>query len=671
MLFRSLPMLALAATVGSSAPIAAQNAEQGALLAHALDAAAVGDWVDAKARAGAVGSPIADDIVLWTRLREGAGNWEEYGDFLARHPDWPGLAALRRAGERQMPSGQPPETVLAFFDGRLPESGTGSLRLAEALSTSGREAEAEAEIVRAWTTFSMTAAERRAMLGRWNDALARHHEARLDMLLWRGLAGEAEAMKPLVSPEWQKLADARILTRRDAEGLQYAIDQVPPSLRDDPGLAYERYVYRVKKGRWQDAEDFLLARSSSAAALGRPDMWMERRANLARQALADGQVEEAYAIAAKSFGTSGADYADAEWVAGFIALTRLDDPGKAIAHFRRFHDLVATPISLGRAGYWLGRACEAAGDTACAEAAYAEGARYQTSFYGQLAAERAGLPADPALAGSIVLPDWPSEPRIGSSVVEAAYFLHVAGDDARASLFFRQAAAGQPARVRAAVAQMAIDLGRPEIGVRIGKDAATDGIIIADQYYPLHPVAKRDWHVPTEYAMAIARQESELDATAASGVGARGLMQLMPATARGMADAVGIAFSADRLTEPLYNARLGTEYLARMLDRYRGAYILATAAYNAGPGRVDQWLATLGDPRDGTVDPVIWIESIPYSETRNYVMRVLESLHVYRARLQGRPEALRLLADIGAGSVVQVSTRDIGPTAAEAAGLGK
>lgn len=673
MLPRSIKSLAVAATLASSVPLAAQHPAQhpaqGALPSRALDAAAVGAWEDANARAAAADAAVADDIVLWTRLRDGAGTWEEYGDFLARHPDWPGLAALRRAGERQMPADEPPETVLAFFEGRLPETGTGSLRLAAALRATGRGSEAETEIVRAWTTFSMTAAERKAMIGGWKATLAGHHEARLDMLLWRGLTSEAEAMKGLVSPDWQKLAEARILTRRDAEGLQYAISQVPPSLRDDPGLAYERYLYRVKKGRWQDAEDYLLASSQSAAALGRPEMWMERRANLARQALEDGQVADAYALAARSFGTEGADYADAEWVAGFIALTRLDDPETAVEHFRRFRALVASPISVGRAGYWLGRACEAAGDAACAEAAWAEGARYQTSFYGQLAAERAGIPADPALAGSSALPDWRAEPRIQSSLVEAAYFFHAAGDDVRAGQFFRQAAAGQPPTVRAAIAQMAIDLGRPEIGIRIGKDAASEGIVIADQYYPLHPVAKRDWRVPTEYAMAIARQESELDARAASSVGARGLMQLMPATARGMADAVGIEYHADRLTEPLYNARLGTEYLARMLDRYDGSYVLATAAYNAGPGRVDKWLATLGDPRGGAVDPVIWIESIPYTETRNYVMRVLESLHVYRARLLGRPEALRLVADIGAGTPVQVSTRSLEGAAAEAAGV--
>ncbi|HPG22879.1 MAG TPA: lytic transglycosylase domain-containing protein, partial [Amaricoccus sp.] len=227
------------------------------------------------------------------------------------------------------------------------------------------------------------------------------------------------------------------------------------------------------------------------------------------------------------------------------------------------------------------------------------------------------------------------------------YLLHLAGEGPRASQFFRHAAEEQPAATRAALAQMAIDIGRPEIGIRIAKDAAAEGIIIAAQYYPLHAIAERDWPVPTEYAMAIARQESELNPQAASGVGARGLMQLMPATAEHMATLAGVDFDLDRVgADPIYNATLGTEYLSRMLDRYRGSYILATAAYNAGPGRVDEWIRTFGDPRRQEVDPVVWVEMIPFSETRNYVMRVLEALHVYRARLEGRTGPVRLSADM-------------------------
>lgn len=639
------PMLAGWLAVAGSA--GAQTTAQGALLGDALEAAGNGDWVEARQYADEAGGPVARDVVVWVRLRDGAGNWDEYLDFLAAHPDWPGLQTLRRAGERQMPSGMPPEQVFAFFAVEPPQTGIGSLRLSEALSTAGRETEAEAEIVRAWKTFSMAGAERTAVLARWKAVVAPANEARLDMLLWRGLTTEAEAMLPVVSPDWQKLAQARIATRRDSEGLQYAINQVPATLKGDPGLAYERYLYRVSHGKWQDAEDYLLEMSRSAKALGKPDFWMERRANLARQALEDGDPKAAYRLAARNFGTQGPEYADAEWVAGFVALTRLGDPKRAIEHFERFRAAVATPISLGRAGYWLGLAYAKAGDAAASAKAFAAAAQYQTSFYGQLAAEKIGTPADPALAGGGPAPDWRHAPFMQSSVVQAAYWLHLAGDERRASQFWRQAAEGQPAAVRAGLAQMAIDLGRPEIGIRIAKDAAGDGLVLPDQYYPLHLIARNSWPVPTEFAMAIARQESELNFRAESEAGAKGLMQLMPATAKHTAETSGIAYSASRLVnDPFYNASLGTAYLARMLDRYDGSYLLATAAYNAGPGRVDQWIEEQGDPRSSGADPVAWIEEIPFTETRNYVMRVLEALQVYRARLSGRAEPVQIVADI-------------------------
>jgi soluble lytic murein transglycosylase len=654
----SLPLIAASLWLGLAPAGSAQSEAEGALVGRAMAAASAGAWLEAERLADETGNAIAADLVLWMRLRDGAGDWPDYGGFLARRSDWPSLAVVRRAGERQMPSGQPPEAVFAWFDGRPPETGVGALRLAEALSTAGRPAEAEAEIVRAWTTFSMTYAERKAMYGRWKSILGPHHQARMDMLLWRGLTAEAEGMMTLVSPAWQKLAAARIATRRDAAGLQYAIDQVPPELREDPGLAFERYLYRLEKRRWQDAEAWLLAHSTSADALGRPEMWMERRANLARQALEDGEVDAAYRLAANNFGAEGADYADAEWVAGFIALTRMDDPERAVGHFERFRAAVTGPISVGRAGYWLGMAHRAAGDEAAAVAAFRDGARFQTSFYGQLAAEAVGVPADATLAGGQVAAEGRDAPAPSASVIAAARLLLAAADEVRAMQFLRHAAAGQPAATRTAVAAVALDLDRPEMAIRIGKDAAADGLILPEPSYPLHPIARRTWRVPTEFAMAIARQESELDATAGSSAGARGLMQLMPATAKDVADRIGLSYEPGRLTQPHYNARLGTEYLAQMLARFDGSALLAAAAYNAGPGRVDQWLERNGDPRRPEVDSVVWIESIPFSETRNYVMRVLEGLHVYRARLEGAPVPLRIAADIGAAEV-HVSTRDL------------
>lgn len=630
-------------------PAIAAEAETDARAAHlatALAAARTGDWAAAEAAAAEAGGGLVAEIVLWTRLRDGAGEWHEYRDFLARNPDWPSREIMRRAAERRMPMALPAREVFAFFGAERPQTGVGSLRLAAALVASGRRSAAEAEVVRSWREHSLSVAEQRAFRERWGAAIAPHHVARLDNLLWQGWTNEAEAMLPLVDEGWQKLARARIMTRRDADGLTAAINAVPAALKDDPGLAYERYRYRVQKGRWDDAEAFLREASSSREALGRPEMWMERRANLARQALRRGDVEGAYALAANSFGESGAAYADAEWLAGFIALTRMDDAEAAVGHFERFGAVVATPISLGRAGYWLGRAHAALGNTEAAAAAHAAAAVHQTSFYGQLSAEIAGHPADPGLVGGQT-PDWREAVFLETSVVQAARLLALAGEEARAMQFLRHAAEGLEPGARAALAQMTIDSGQPHVGVRIAKDAAAGGLILAAQYYPLHAIAEHDWPVQPEFALAVARQESELNPAAVSHAGARGLMQLMPATARHMAEVTGAEFDLERLTaDPHYNARLGTAYLDQMLRRYRGSYVLTAAAYNAGPGRVDEWLRTFGDPRTPEVDAVAWIEMIPFTETRNYVMRVLEGLHVYRARLRGEAGALRLHADL-------------------------
>jgi soluble lytic murein transglycosylase len=597
----------------------------------------------------AMGNRVAADLVLWLRLRDGAGDWDEYADFLRRNRDWPALATLSARAEQRIPDDLAPLAVVRFFAGEAPRTGTGALRLADAFAALGREEEAATIAARAWRELSLNRAEEEAFLARHAPVLADSHVARLDMLLWRGLADEVDRMLPRVPDDWKALARARIGVRLDVDGSTALIRAVPEALADDPGLAYERYLYRVKAGRWDEAEEYLLRYSASAETLGRPDMWMDRRANLARQALRRGDVETAYALAADNFSESrlGAEFADAEWVAGFIALTRLDDPERAIVHFERLGDAVVTPISLGRAGYWLGLAHDRAGDGLSAAAAWRAAAQHQTSFYGQLAAERAGMAPDRRLAGPRVAPDWLDASVLRLAPVRAALLLHRAGDDAGARLFLRHAAEGQPPAGRAALAQMAADLGQPHLGLRLAKDAARAGVILPGQYYPLHAIAEEDWPVPTEFALAIARQESEFNPAAVSPAGARGLMQLMPATAQEVAGKLGEPYRLDALiAEPDYNARLGTAYLARMLAAYDGSYILAAAAYNAGPGRVRDWLATFGDPRRPEVDAVNWIETIPFEETRNYVMRVLESLHVYRARLAGEVAPVRLAADI-------------------------
>jgi soluble lytic murein transglycosylase len=638
-------------TLSAPAWTAAQDLpgpQDAARFAPALAAAEDRDWAAALALAETVGDPAARDVILWRQLADGEGSFAAYADFLERRPDWPLRARLRRFAEERLPADA--ARVRAFFAGEPPLTGEGALALASAFAAQGRVAEARAEAARAWRELSLTYAQEQALLAAYGPVIAPHHAERLEMLLWRGLSGEATRMLDRVPAGLAALGRARIQLRAGARGVNALIDRVPPEHADDPGLAFERFRWRHAKGLREGAEEMILARSDSAAALGRPEAWADRRRALVREAERDGRARTAYLLAARHHlrPAAGYDYADLEWLAGWIALRRLDDPAAAAQHFHRFLAAVGTPISLGRGWYWLGRAREAAGDAQGAREAWAEGARWQTSFYGQLAAERAGAPADPALAGTPPPTDWREAAILSHPLVRAGALLHHAGDRRRSHWLLTHAARLAPTpRAHAALAQLGLALDRPEIAVRAAKAAARDGLVLPTPYYPVVDLAGASGPVPPELALAIARQESEMNPQAISHAGARGLMQLMPGTAREVAVKLGLRYDLGALTSDWrYNARLGTDYLAGLVAEF-GSLPLAAAGYNAGPHRVRQWLDRYGDPRAGAVDMVDWIETIPFSETRNYVQRVMEGLHVYAARLNGAPQPLRLAARLG------------------------
>jgi soluble lytic murein transglycosylase len=332
----------------------------------------------------------------------------------------------------------------------------------------------------------------------------------------------------------------------------------------------------------------------------------------------------------------GSDFADLEWLAGYIALRFLKDPALALHHFNGHDGAVESPISLGRAGYWQGRALEEAGDSAAAAEAYKRGANFQTSFYGLLAAERAGVPFPVKLRGPAPAQDWRTSPLARAPLFEAGLLLQASGEMDLAERFWTHLADQLLEPDLELLGQAAIDIGQPHIAVMIGKRAAQRGLEIAAPYYALHPAGEADLPMAPEMTLAIARRESEFDPVVQSSVGARGLMQLMPATALEVAQGLGIApqHSTDRLTaDPVYNARLGTQYLSELAGRFDGNVVMMSAAYNAGPSRPIRWMEEMGDPRDGDVYMVDWIEMVPFRETQNYIMRVTESLPVYRARL--------------------------------------
>ncbi|WP_136683302.1 lytic transglycosylase domain-containing protein [Falsirhodobacter xinxiangensis] len=631
--------LALALALLLPAPAMAQD---GTALKAALRLAAARDWSAALGRAEA---GVPRDIVEWQRLRAGNGTAGEYEAFLARNPDWPGIALLRRRGEGAIAGSGDAQRIIAYFAQQAPLTAEGAIALSRAFLAANRAPEAEAEAIRAWRDMALTEGEEAILRQMYPVPLAGADIARTDRLLWDGEMNEALRMVPRLSAGWQALARARIALRSGDDGVDAMIAAVPEGLSDDPGLAYERFMWRIRKGRDADAAALMLNRSGSAESLGRPAEWASRRAYLARE-FEEADPTLAYSLAASHHLTSGGSFADLEFLAGHIALRRLNQPSLALDHFRRLGQGVSTPISLSRALYWEGRALEEMGNFDAAMAAFEEASMHSSAYYGLLAAERLGKSIDPALLSDARPADWRQAGFAQSSVFQAAQMLLDAGDYDQGRRFILHLAESQDATGLDQLADMALAMNEPNIAVLIGKQAAERGIILPRAYYPVPAMVPDDLPVTRALALAISRRESEFNPVVVSPAGARGLMQVMPGTAKLMATKLGTDYAASRLSDPAYNVRMGTAYLAQLIEEFGPSVALVASGYNAGPGRPRGWVTQFGDPRDPGVDVVDWVEDIPFGETRTYVMRVVESLVIYRAKLAGVSIPVRVTAEL-------------------------
>ena len=612
-------------------------AERPRPLGWAMDAMRAGNWQNAAAIAQRDGA-VAADVIEWHRLRAGRGDYAEVTAFLDRRPDWPGEAHLRSKSEDAViDAGQP--AVLSFFAATPPQTPRGVLAYAQTKAARGEHGEAEAGIVLAWRTMWLSDRSHALFLAAHSDLLEQHHTARLSNMLWQGAIIDARRMLDLVPDGPKTLGLARISLQNLNENVNGLINAVPENLRGDAGLQYDRFTWRARKGNSASAKQLLRDQSTSVDALGRPQAWSNRRRSLARDEMRDGDPKLAYQLASRHFLTTGSAYADLEWLSGYIALRKLNDPATALGHFLRFDKAILSPISKGRAGYWIGRAYDALDDPTQADQAYINAAQHQTSFYGLLAAERAGLAFDFDLVADDPLPDWRGSDMAKSPLFEAGLLLQASGELDVAERFWTHYAESLELYQAGQLGRAAIDVSQPHLAVMIGKRLAQRAIVLPEPYYALHPIAYRNLPMAPEMVLAIARRESEFDPKVQSGVGARGLMQIMPETAKEVA--AGLGRSDEHTTfrlisDPEYNANLGAAFLSTLAGRFDGNVVMMSAAYNAGPSRPIRWAEMYGDPR-GQMDVVDWIEHIPFRETRNYVMRVTESLPVYRARLGKTP----------------------------------
>ncbi len=642
MMFRA-GALALALTAVCASYAVAQVSDQIQILRESVKAGRDGDWANGQAQIAA-GDSLTRDLFIWTRLREGEGDFAEYQSFLAAHPDWPGLDRLHSSGEASVASVTDYQSIVTYFETEKPDTGSGVLAYARALKSLGRATDLSIYLADAWLKVGTDDEEFELLISEFGPLLAPFHLDRAKALLWRWKTDDAARLLPLLGEDSAKLIAARIGFIRKSGDAEALYDAVPASLKADAGLQYDRYNWLSDRGERTDAIAILQEYSISADKLEQPFRWSGWRRSLARWRMREGDYQEAYALAAKHFMSpeDGFNYVDLEWIAGFIALRFLDKPELALSHFQAGLNAVESPISLAQSGYWLGRTYEALGDAASARVSYEAAAKHQTAYYGLLAAEKLGLPLDPRLLGDEEFPNWHQAPFLQTEIGRAALTLIAANERSSAVLFVMKLAQTLEREELGQLGAMLRDMNEPFFQVLVAKTAVTRGIIIHDSYFPLHDLARMDIPVEPQLALAIARRESEFNDVVGSPVGALGLMQVMPATAEEVAGDLGLDFSKARLTADWrYNAQIGTRYLEMLQEEFGPSPVMIAAGYNAGPSRPKDWMDERGDPRLGEADIIDWIEMIPFRETRNYVQRVTEAIPIYEARLSGKTGPIR------------------------------
>ncbi len=613
-----------------------------------LDALSAGKVAEAmRVRDTLPNGSLDREILDWAVALDGGAGSKEILAVRRELAGWPGMAALGRNLERALYREKAePGAVIAALGGSHPQTLEGVIALARAQLAAGRRETAQTLVATYWREAKLDAGQEKRFLREFASLLSQaDHRHRMERMLYAERVNAA--MRVAERAGAKKLAQAWGAVVRGDRKAGKLLEAVPKA-QHGAGYAFAKGKYLRGRGKFAEAAKVVLAAPREVAALVDRDAWWIERRVLSRELLDKGDAKTAYEIAAGHAAESPARAADAEFHAGWYALRSLEDPAKAALHFQRIAEIAEGPISLARAYYWLGRAAEAGGPGE-AEAYYEKAAQHGTAFYGQLAAARLGRSE---LSADYPEPTAHDRSNFGQrQPVQAIRRLEAAGHAKLADILYRDLAGEltSPGEL-AMLAAMAERRGDHHLALRIGKIAAQRGLDIGALSHPVGaiPAEAKISSVGTALAYAIARQESEFNVGAVSSAGARGLLQLLPGTAKAMARHVGLGYSRSRLTtDAAYNAALGSAYLAEQLGRFDGSYIRTFAGYNAGPGRAVEWVKRYGDPRGKDIETIVdWIERIPYHETRNYVQRVMENLEVYKMQLTGRFD---IVADLTKG----------------------
>lgn len=647
------PAVASPADVTSALPRPVGAAIEG--LKSALDAVDAGDLADAMSLAAPL-PPLERDIVTWMAIRRGLDGLtpRQVTEFAMKHPHWPTAAMMRQRAEQALARADlEPAALLKAYESSPPISDIGMFSLVKAHIALDRKADAAKLLARWWAEEALSPQEDAAILKRYGDMLTReHHKARFDMLMARDRITQANALVKLIGADYASLVTARAAVLRNARDAGKKLDAVPAALRKEPVYLYTLAEWHRRADRPRDAAKALISVAPVDGAANGDEWWVERRI-VSRDLVEKGEAKLAYEVAAGHRGGEPETLQEAYFHAGWFALRFMNDPARAIPHFEKLQGVSSKPISRARAAYWLGRAEEAAGRIEAARRHYGIAAADEIAFYGQLARVKLGAP-------DLGLPELPEPTETDrkafaeNDLARALVLLIEAGYESETALIYPELARQLPSAGQIRLLSEFVERrGKHRLVLQIGKIAADRGLGVEKLAFPLESIpesARKLESVETAMVYAIARQESAFDPGAVSKAGARGLLQLMPATANATARKIGVGrvTPTSLTTDPGLNAKLGAAHLRELVDTFGGSYILTFAAYNAGPGKAREWVRRFGDPRDPKVDPIDWIELIPYGETRNYVQRVTENLQVYRTRLEG--SKLGIAADLRRGS---------------------
>ena len=602
-----------------------------------------GKWTNALKFSKKAKDKSIHNFILWKYLLT-TGNQASFYDyqlFISRNDNYPRISRIKYLAEHKLSTNRiPPKKIINWFGPNEPLSGYGKMILGESLIAIGNVQKGKKLIKDGWITADLNRSNMKFFRKKYKEFLdSTDYIKRADYLAWENKYWDLKRMLRYLPKDYQLLYTARQILMSKSYGVDQAIKNIPNKLKNDAGLNYDRLKWRRKRGRIDDSLEILLKIKNEKNYLIRPDKWWKERSVITRALIYKKKYELAYKISSRHSLEVGPEFAEAEWISGWIALSFLNDPILAIDHFNKFYQNVGYPISLSRGAFWLGRAYEKMGDKDQSYKWYDEATKYLTTYYGQLAHLKIKPNHKFELKEQMKVNEKYKQNFNKNELVRIVHLLDDLNKDKYTKDILKHLANDNiESGSEILAAELATNISRYDFAIQLSKLASYQKRFHNDFNYPIISTPKliNKRKIPeTAFILSIIRQESEFDMTANSHAGAKGLMQLMPYTAKLVSKQAKLPYSKSRLTsDPEYNINLGSHYIAGLLLDYEGAYPFAIAAYNAGPKRVKYWKKINKDPQKKQIDYVDWIELIKFKETRNYVQRVLENYNVYRYILE-------------------------------------